>query len=46
MRGDWMDGILVLNNRGELIEREGIKIDWKIRDALGRLAEGNLDHGG
>jgi LDH2 family malate/lactate/ureidoglycolate dehydrogenase len=26
--------------------REGIEIDRKIRDALGRLAEGNLDHGG
>jgi LDH2 family malate/lactate/ureidoglycolate dehydrogenase len=26
--------------------REGIEIDWKIHDALGRLAEGNLDHGG
>jgi LDH2 family malate/lactate/ureidoglycolate dehydrogenase len=26
--------------------REGIEIDRKIHDALGRLAEGNLDHGG
>jgi len=26
--------------------REGIKIDRKIRDALGRLSEGKLDHGG
>jgi LDH2 family malate/lactate/ureidoglycolate dehydrogenase len=26
--------------------REGIEIDRKIRDALGRLAEGKLDHGG
>jgi LDH2 family malate/lactate/ureidoglycolate dehydrogenase len=26
--------------------REGIEIDRKIYDALGRLAEGNLDHGG
>jgi LDH2 family malate/lactate/ureidoglycolate dehydrogenase len=28
------------------LEREGIEIDRKIHDALGRLAEGNLDHGG
>jgi LDH2 family malate/lactate/ureidoglycolate dehydrogenase len=26
--------------------REGIEIDRKIQDALGRLAQGNLDHGG
>jgi LDH2 family malate/lactate/ureidoglycolate dehydrogenase len=26
--------------------REGIEIDRKIRDALGRLSEGKLDHGG
>jgi len=26
--------------------REGIEIDRKIHDALGRLAEGNLEHGG
>jgi LDH2 family malate/lactate/ureidoglycolate dehydrogenase len=26
--------------------REGIEIDRKIHYALGRLAEGNLDHGG
>jgi LDH2 family malate/lactate/ureidoglycolate dehydrogenase len=26
--------------------QEGIEIDRKIHDALGRLAEGNLDHGG
>jgi LDH2 family malate/lactate/ureidoglycolate dehydrogenase len=26
--------------------REGIEIDRKIHNALGRLAEGNLDHGG
>jgi LDH2 family malate/lactate/ureidoglycolate dehydrogenase len=26
--------------------REGIEIDRKIHDALGRLAEGNLDHRG
>jgi LDH2 family malate/lactate/ureidoglycolate dehydrogenase len=26
--------------------REGIEIDRKIHDALERLAEGNLDHGG
>jgi LDH2 family malate/lactate/ureidoglycolate dehydrogenase len=28
------------------LTREGIEIDRKIRDALGRLAEGRLDHGG
>ena len=27
------------------LAREGIEIDRKIKDALGRLAEGNLDHG-
>ena len=26
--------------------REGIEIDRKIYDALGRLAQGHLDHGG
>ena len=26
--------------------RAGIEIDRKIHDALGRLAKGNLDHGG
>jgi LDH2 family malate/lactate/ureidoglycolate dehydrogenase len=28
------------------LEREGIEIDRKIHDALRRLSEGNLDHGG
>jgi LDH2 family malate/lactate/ureidoglycolate dehydrogenase len=28
------------------VVREGIEIDRKIHDALGRLADGNLDHGG
>jgi LDH2 family malate/lactate/ureidoglycolate dehydrogenase len=28
------------------LAREGIAIDRKIHDALGRLAEGNLDHAG
>ena len=29
----------------ERLKREGIEIDRKIYDGLGRLAEGNLDHG-
>jgi LDH2 family malate/lactate/ureidoglycolate dehydrogenase len=28
------------------VVREGIEIDRKIHDALGRLAKGNFDHGG
>ena len=49
-RQSGVDDIRIPGERGyrtrALLLREGIEIDRKIHDALGRLADGNLDHGG